>query len=306
MFRDLFEQYGKTAIIIATMVLLLGTMIYMGLQTFSNSKNLKERDEQIATLQTKLDNIGTTTTVYVLNAPVKTGKKVEEADLKQIDVPTKLVEKKELYDKEKLLTLYYKQDLDEGDILSSSNLYEFQLTDDMRLLDVVVDEMPVGLQVGNYVDIRISFAFGQEYIALTQKRVEAIHGGVLKLVANQQDIHTYESMKTDKALYEGTVIRAVQYLEPGIQSAAINYYPISTTVLNVLLEDPNTSKEVSNEMVTKRRNLEKVLTTGLTKEVEKVLAKQKATFTSALDEAAKTLAKQLEAEAKAAAKANRK
>jgi hypothetical protein len=126
----------------------------------------------------------------------------------------------------------------------------------MRELDVIVGEIPIGLEEGDYVDIRISFPLGQDYIAMTHKRVLAINESALKLVVNEQDFYTYESLKTDLSLYSSTKTYAVKYLEAGIQASAKDYYPMNLEGIETMILDPNMDTSDYADVLASREQLE--------------------------------------------------
>lgn len=63
----------------------------------------------------------------------------------------------------------------------------------------------------------------------------------------------YNSLLVDKIMFKGSIIYATKYIEPGGQEAAVENYPISLEVLEVLYNDPNTSVTVSLDEVTENR-----------------------------------------------------
>lgn len=206
---------------------------------------IANRDGQISALQGQLDEIGTITNTYQLAYDVKSGTIIEEADLVPVDIPEKYTydetARKTGYitDINDIVGLRYKTDLSAGTILTPALVYPNDLTSDVRYLDVVFDELPIGLEIGDYIDVRFQFTLGQDFIAMTHKEVVGINDKVLKLIVSQADIYTYESMKTDKAYYPGTKLYGIQYIDGGIQPSANNYYPLRIETLTAMVQDPN-------------------------------------------------------------------
>jgi hypothetical protein len=206
---------------------------------------LATQEGRIAALQNQLDEIGTITTTYQLKYDVKSGTIIEEEDLQPVDIPEKYA-----YDEDTRKTGYitnindvvgqrYKTDIAAGTVLTPALVYPNDLTGDLRYLDVVFDELPIAISVGDYIDVRFEFALGQDFIAMTHKEIVAINANVLKLVVSQADIYVYESMKKDKSFYPATKLYAVQYVDGGVQQGADKYYPMRLEVLATMVQDPN-------------------------------------------------------------------
>lgn len=203
------------------------------------------RDGQIAALQGQLDEIGAITTTYQLAYDVKSGTIVSPEDLVEVDIPEQYT-----YDENERKTGYitdinmivgnrYKTDLSSGTLITPALIYPNDLTGDLRYLDIVFDELPIGIEVGDYIDVRFQFPFGQDFIAMTHKEIVEINEHVLKLVVSQADLYVYESIKTDKAYYPGTKLYGIEYIDGGIQRSAENYYPIRIETLTAMVQDPN-------------------------------------------------------------------
>jgi hypothetical protein len=224
----------------------------------SNTKQLKERDTKVVQLNTQVKQIGELVTAYTVNADVKMGKKIEDTDLKPIQVPTSMATNL-ILDSSEIIGKYYKLSLTAGSAISKDAIYSSELTDDMRLYDVVLNNIPVGLKEGTYVDVRISLPLGEDFVAIPHKKVASINAGVLKLAINETDIHTYNSMLIDALLYPGTSMYAVEYLEGGVQKAADAYYPVSNNILSVAQKDPNLLDAIKSDIMQRRA----VLETGL-------------------------------------------
>lgn len=219
------------------------------------TKQLALKDEEILAMNTTLDQIGELVTAYAVSSDVVTGKKIDESDLTPIDVPISMVTNLAL-DPEEIIGKYFKTGLTAGTALSSDMVYADEITDDQRLLDVVVHNIPVGLKEGSFVDVRITLPKGEDFVAMAHKKVHTISGGVLKLVVTEKDIHTYNSMLIDSLIYPGTTLYAIEYLEGGIQSGADTYYPLSSNVLAIAQKDPNLLEAIKSDIVHRRDSLE--------------------------------------------------
>lgn len=231
----------------------------------SKESAIGKKNEEIANLENTLAQIGELVTVFQVATDVPTGKKIDESDLVPVDVPlataTNLVQ-----DSAELIGKYFKTSLKTGTSISSDMVYAEELTDDMRYLDAVLHNIPVGLKSGSYVDVRITLPSGQDFISMGRKRVADINNGVLKLVVTEKDILTYNSMLIDSYLYTGTQLYALEYIEGGIQAQADTFYPISSSVLAIAQKNPNLLEAIKSDIIIQRENLEGTITTSKIKQ----------------------------------------
>jgi hypothetical protein len=262
MFQALFHKLKDLRILLA--VILVLTWIIASVVIFflvsSNSKNVTDREAEIQNLNGSIQQIGEMVTAFSLATDAPLGKKIEETDLTTVAVPmssaTNLV-----LDMNELVGKFVKLNLTAGTSLSKDMIQDSELTDDMRLFDVVLNTVPVGLKEGSYVDVRITMPLGEDFIAIPHKRVYSINAGVLKLAVNEQDIHTYNSMLIDSLLYQGTTLYATEYVEGGVQKPADAYYPLSRNILTIAQKDPNLVAAIKSDILKRRGTLENGLTT---------------------------------------------
>lgn len=225
-----------------------------------NDENIiAQREAEINKLQQQLDDIGELVTVYQLNTNAKSGTQMQDFQFSMVQIPEYSVPANAITSLPDIEGFYYKISLAGGTIVTSDMLMQQKLTDDERTLDVVLDEIPIGIEIGDYVDIRIAFPLGQDYIAMTHKEVVEINGSTLKLIVSQQDFYSYQSMQTDEALFSSTKAYGSTYIEGGIQTAAQQYYPVSLDVLKTMLLDPNIDTSDYSDVLKRREQLEKQL-----------------------------------------------
>lgn len=164
----------------------------------------------------------------------------------------------------------------DGTIISQSIVLDNPLKANERELDVVLDEVPIAIKVGDFVDVRVSFPLGQDYISMSHKKVIGVYDNVLKLIIDQKDIYTYESMKTDASIYIATKLYAIKYVEPGVQTAAITYYPVSREIMKTMLLDDNIDTADYSKILDARLQLESILNESDKVEKRKTVTSDKA------------------------------
>lgn len=282
-------------IVIGVLVIaLIGTIV------ITNSKAKKQKKEIAALNQQVEDFQQNMTDVYSVSKNVKAGNAIDFDALTTVTVPSDSIPENAITDEEDLTDKLYKIDLKAGTYLTTDMVMQDKLTDNMRELDIVMDEIPLGLEEGDYVDVRISFPLGQDYIAMSHKRVLGITGNTVKLVVIEHDFYRYESMKTDLASYPSTKIYAAKYVEAGIQKKSKVYYPPNLDVIKQSILDPNMDTEDFLTLINSREQLEKTLLKSKKVDKNETVTNSreqlKAEFNSAREEYA-----QLEAEKEAAA-----
>lgn len=257
----MLAKLKDTKIILA--LLLVVSWIVAGLTCYfiysSKDKQITELKEEVATLQKTMTDMGDLVPAYVLQDSVEMGEKVEDKDFTEVQVPSTLATGM-IQDITEFEGKNYRMDLKGGTALTQDDLYTDKITDDMRLLDVVLNTIPVGLKPNTYVDIRMTMPDGKDYIAISHKQVKDINSGVLKVAVNEHDIHTYNSMLIDSLMYVGSQMYAVEYVEGGIQKASDTYYPLSKKIATLANKDPNLLTAIKADILKKRKDLEGNLT----------------------------------------------
>lgn len=301
-------MYSKKKIIIIAMIILLTIAGVLVMNKIYQNK-LQEKDLSIAELEIELERIGDTTIVYRLASDVKGGNKCNEYDIEEVEVLVDSCPETTIYDRTEIIDKYYLLDLEAGTMLTSDMFVEYQLEDDMRYMDVIFDEIPIGLEVGDYIDVRISFPLGQDYIAMSHKQVAEIYESAVKLIVNQEDFYRYESMKTDLATFRSAKVYGAQYISAGTQSAATSYYPVNLEVLLTMIKDPNMETGDYSNILDLRKQLEEQLMNSDKVDIAKTVTSGKQSISQKFTKASETYEKlqiEKEKEAKLAEKKNNK
>lgn len=258
-------------IIIASIVAILAVAVAVrsAIVTRNNlTAQIEEYENELASYEDRF------TTVYQLATDVKANNTVMATDLQACEADISSIPENVITDPDELSSMMYKIDLTQGTYLTTDMVTSELLTDDMRELDIVLDEVPIGLKEGDHVDVRVSFPLGQDYIAMTHKKVLNITDNVLKLVVNEDDFYTYESLKTDHSYYKSTKMYAVKYVEAGLQASAQTYYPVSLDVLKTRILDPNIETGDYSDIIKSREQLELQLQTMVVEQEDTVTNKE--------------------------------
>lgn len=132
--------------------------------------------------------------------------------------------------------------------------------DDVRKQEYNMLVLPMDLTTGDYVDIRVMFPNGQDFIVIAKKEVQVpIVGGVestdtIWMNLSEDEILHMSCAIVDSAQVKGTKIYATKYTEAGMQNAATPTYPINESTSRLLQSDPNVLERAINEIRTRYSN----------------------------------------------------
>lgn len=322
----LLKKWG-ILIISIFFILVIALLCVLGLSSINKYKaTIESQNQHITDLEASLTNIGPLIKGYVVTQDVRAGEQITEDNLDSVVMEVSVPEKLNLglpestengdttiiQSKTDLIDKYFKIGLKEGTVITVEDIVTEKIDNTWRYYDMILDETPIGITAGDYVDIRISFPFGEDFIAMSHKKVEEINSGILKLIVDEHDIMAYNSMLLDKALYSGVKIYAIKYVDGGAQTSAENFYPVQTNLSEISVLDPNILEEIKQEMVLKRQVLDNAIGGTVDTKTEKELAKIQTSINQNRNQAEKNFAsaqkaleKRLAAEAKEAARASK-
>lgn len=114
-----------------------------------------------------------------------------------------------------------------------------QATDDQRIQEYNMIILPSELRNGDYVDIRVRFPKGQDYIVVAKKKIEQCTADTIWVKLTEEEILSLGNAIVESYTAEGTKLYATTYTEPGLQNAATPTYAVSEDVLKLINTDPN-------------------------------------------------------------------
>lgn len=216
--------------------------------------------------------------IYVAAKDIKRGKTIEKTDIKVTEyeeeqVPTYIVESTDQIIGKKALV-----DISIKTPLTKSIIYkEGKINKDLREQEFALIYLPSKLEKEQYVDVRISFPTGQDYIIISKKKVQDISRTELTstiwLHLNEEERLTMNSAIVDAYLNEGTKIYSITYVEPQIQEKALVNYPVSNVVLDLMKTNPDILLEAERELsLRKRKDLDNSLK-ALSEEDKKLVSR---------------------------------
>lgn len=209
--------------------------------------------------------------VWELKSDMLSGDLITKDDIASRYISQNIMEDITLSENE-IVGKYLKLHTRKGMVLAQNMVYEGEvLSDDLRIHNYNYIIMTDHIMPGDYIDIRISFQDGNDFILLSKKKVleaslfnqEENLETSLWLQVTEEEILRLSSAVVDSYLNEGCYIYAIEYVAETQKSAIVNY-PVSDVVKRLIESDPNIIKRAENVLEKKVR-----------KELEEELEKQK-------------------------------
>ncbi len=261
--RPRTKQFLIAGAIGATIVLILMlTVIYLGYSHMSREqRELKARHQQEIDEAREVirEYEASHSTVWLLGKDIEAGHVIEEADFVSAELRSELLPVN-LVAKEQAIGKVAKIPLSQQTMLVDSMLFENgKIAADIRLHEYSLVRLPLMLGAGDFVDIRVSFPGGQDYIVMSKKKVEHLESGTIWHELNEDELMTMSSAIVD-AYVNDAYLYAIAYVDPYMQQKAVVNYPINRIVDELMDRDPNIVKRATGELERRERvRLEKQL-----------------------------------------------
>lgn len=227
-----------------------------------NDTTAEQYTSEISNLEATIAGYGSDVTIYTVKSAVKAGDEITADNVEEMKTYSSLLTEQYITDIDSILGSYYKVALNPGTPILHNCVMEEELDDTQRERDVVLDHLTVGLEPGDYIDIRITMPYGDDYVVLTHKRVWEINDQSIKLHLNELEWNTYQGALIDYFLNAeyGCTIYGDKYVEPGLQEDAVPFYAVPSNIAALMQRNPNiVNKEDAASLVEWRASLEELL-----------------------------------------------
>lgn len=199
--------------------------------------------------------------IYILTSDKKAGEVLTDQDLMPAEISEDIFPADAIIEPSSVTGKIVRCDISKNTALTSSMLYdEKDYPDDMRLVEYTSINIPQKLEPMEYVDVRIMFPNGLDYIVLSKKQVKDLQRqtadnprSIIWFHSNEEEILRMASAIVDASLVEGTTLYAVPYVAPEIQSEAVRTYPSNPEVLSLILQNPNIVEKAVTELEIRNR-----------------------------------------------------
>lgn len=201
---------------------------------------------------------GTATKAYALNRDVKSGQEITADMLSPINtysnlIPQNYIDSTILTSVESGKKVVAKVDLYKNTILTASTVTteENTVTKDVRTMEYNMLTLPINLTIGDYVDIRITFPDGQDFIVIAKKEIKNIQGNTVTFDMSEADIVMLNSAIVESYIMKASNIYIAKYVEPGMQEKAANTYVPTAEVIRLIETDSNIVSTSKNELTSR-------------------------------------------------------
>lgn len=253
-------RYRKPIIMVAIgfgFLLLLAALVFF-LNQQTEQERLREQlqaqyEKKIEDLQT-LDQAAKTQ-ILVASRSILAGETLQASDVKTVVISVAQVASGSIKEQSVAVGKITKIDLQSNTPIIASMLFEDQpIAKDLRLQEFNVIGLPSNLQIGQFVDLRINFPTGEDYIVLAKKKVGELAGTLIWFEMNEKEILMASSAIID-AYLQGAKLYTLTYVDPGMQEAAIANYPSNPKVLDLMERDPNVLEEAKTALARQLRTI---------------------------------------------------
>ena len=164
-------------------------------------------------------------TVYTLNKDVESGDQVTEADFTMTQVTNATAPTDYLTPSDLGTNMIAKISMTRGTVLSKEMIYidETVTGNDVRKEEYNMFVLPTDLVTGDYVDVRLIFPNGTNYIVVSKKKVEIPNiAGVdstdtISMELSEDEINTISNAIVEAFKVDGAKLYVNKYTDPGLQ-----------------------------------------------------------------------------------------
>ncbi|WP_051405134.1 SAF domain-containing protein [Bacillus cihuensis] len=177
---------------------------------------------------------------YSVKDDIRAGTKITQDMIQEVVVPNRAASKDLIASKILLASgLYAKVDLKANSVLTNATTYrEEMLEKDVREIEYNFVVLPTKLKKEAFVDLRIQFPNGDDYILLSKKQVKDLTDSTVWMNLNEGEILMMSSAIVD-AYMEEAKIYAVEYVDGYVQENSNVTYPVKANVRELITESPN-------------------------------------------------------------------
>lgn len=251
----------KRAIIITCVLLIFAALIGFGVYYYFHLQDdiKKVYEEKLAETRNELESklLSNERTVYKVREgmEIKAGDVVDESNVVKVleysSMPADLFMDSSDFGKRALV------DVDSGSQILKVFLTDREVENSIREISYgEIIETTANVIPGNYVDIRLRYPDGTDYIVCSKKMINVSLDGITTMDFNEEDILMMDSAIVDAYLFQGgigTKIYAAKYVEPLLQDAAIVTYVPSKAAIAEINSDPNIVKVASRYLIAEAR-----------------------------------------------------
>lgn len=141
--------------------------------------------------------------------------------------------------------VYIKVNVPAGAIVTKDMIYseDDEIDDTTRLQEFNCILLPSQLKNNDYIDIRLSLPSGLDFIVLSKKKVLGTNETAIWLNLDELEMTLLNNAIVESYQMGGSKLYAVEYVEAGMQKAAIPTYVASSDTVSAINKNPNIIEE---------------------------------------------------------------
>jgi type II secretory pathway pseudopilin PulG len=241
----------KIVLVILAVILVIASITFLVVRNIQVTKSYEAAEAQITSLESKLDAIGYFTDVITVKTGVKMGQLIKDEDLTTVSKPSDELPENIVTDKKDIIGKYWRIGVTPDTEITFDLIDDEGYTGTVYTRELYMDaNLPIGLTVGDYIDVRIVLPGGEEFVVFAHKRVNAKYDDTLVMQFDEADLWLYTSMMIDRALYKpcGMKLYATRYVDPGKDNLTVAYYPMRKEAVDIMSINPNLTEEQRNRI----------------------------------------------------------
>ena len=225
------QRKARNSFLLGMLLMLVIALIVVGI-LFMQILGMKKQEQQVA---------NNSKTVYMLTRDIKSGENISSGDVKATTIVTNIANSEIAQLGDLTEETIAKVDLPKGTFVAKSMITttDEKVTNDLRVQEYNMILLPTDLSKNDYIDIRITFPNGQDYIVVSKKRVIQVSQNTVFIKLTEDEILTMSNAIVEAYIKEGSNLYANKYEDAGIQTAATPTYPVSKDVLGLINSNPN-------------------------------------------------------------------
>jgi len=262
---------SKTKILVSSLIITILILLAAIIIIATGKQMIDDYKIQISDMQYEMD--ANKQTVYVASENIVAGMTLEEdVNVYKQQIYTGL--ESDSYMQEEDMGSIAIIDIPMGEPVMRNEITPLYIAKDTREYEISVAALMTDQSQYEYVDVRIMFPNGEDYIVLSKKPVLNMHleNCVFYTYLNEDEILRIASATIDAYTISGTRIYTTRYVEQNIQDEAIPNYVVSAETIDLINSDPNITSIATETMnLEARMDLESRLL-GLTEDQLKAVS----------------------------------
>lgn len=141
-------------------------------------------------------------------------------------------------------------DIEPEEPVMTNMVTKLEITQDTREYEISVADLMVDQQPNDYIDVRIMFPTGDDYLVLSKKQVKnlVLNSSLFYTYMSEEEILRLASATIDAYTITGTKIYVTRYVAGTVQNAGTPDYLVKQETLDRLAKDPNVLTLAQNTM----------------------------------------------------------